>query len=166
MNPHNEDCHYELVESIVASSGTMRILIAVCSDSILQNSLIEFYETELEDYYSFAAYRLKLGRVELSLREAIAEVVEEEPYLSQGGIAVLTVTGIEKLLDLQGFDGDLTIQDILSYYLQWTREDTRQFTFPIVIWLDYDILNQIINSVPELWSYRSGVFRFRSEYII
>ena len=161
---HNENIYDELVESIAASKKKMSLLIAVCDDSILRDSLIKRYEAELK-LSGFSTYRLKLPRREPSLRAAIAQVVGEEPYLSKGGIAVLTVTGIEKLRYLQGLDGDRTEQDKFFGYLQWTREALPRFKYPIVIWLTNETKNKVIKYAPDFWSWRSGVLRFRSQMI-
>ncbi|NER39981.1 MAG: hypothetical protein F6J93_39645 [Oscillatoria sp. SIO1A7] len=160
----NEDSYDELVESIAAIKDKMSLLIAVCDDSILRDRVIQGYETELEPL-GFSAYRLKLARGEPSLRAAIAEVVQKESYLSQGGIAVLTVTEIEKLLYLEGLDGDRTEQDKFFGYLQWTREALPRFKYPIVIWLTNEIKNKVIQYAPDFWSWRGGVLRFSPQII-
>ncbi len=160
LTDQNADSYDDLLISIEASEGKLSLLIAVCDDGNFREQIIQKYETELEP--DIRPYRVTLARGEPSLRAAIAQLVQGDEYLSQGGRAVLTVTGIEKLYSLK-LGEERSEQDIFFGYLQWTREGMREFPFPIVIWLTQQIQASLSKKALDFWSWRKGVFRFVSK---
>ncbi|NJM74970.1 MAG: hypothetical protein HC852_03340 [Acaryochloridaceae cyanobacterium RU_4_10] len=102
----NESAYEELVTVIEASQGTLALLIAVCDDLKLRDSIIQQYERDLKP--EFQPYRLQLAKDEPSLRAVLGAWADRqnEPAPS----AVLTVTGAENLLwfKLQNDDVDRT----------------------------------------------------------
>ena len=159
----NQDNYDDLLVSIEAGQGQLNLLIAVADDPALRRQIIDKYETELQP--TIRAYRVELTREEPSLRAAVAAVVETEEYLRQGGAAVVTVTGAEKLLFLKFGDGSENTksqQEKFFGYLQWTREALRQFPFSIVLWVTAQLEKELAKKSPDFWSWRKGVFRFQS----
>lgn len=159
----NQDAYDELLAAIEASENQLSLLIAVCNDPGLQEEIIQRYETDLSP--TFHHDRLTLARGEPSLKAAINQAIAEDEALQQDGKAVLTLTGIEQLHFLR-FGEDKSEQDVFFGYLQWTREALREFQFPIVIWVTYQILAQLSRKSPDFWSWRRGVFRFVSRKTI
>ncbi|GAB4151786.1 MAG: hypothetical protein Fur0046_31200 [Cyanobacteria bacterium J069] len=155
----NQDAYDDLLTAIEASEGQLSLLIAVCDDPQLRTDLIARYERDLAP--QIQSYRLELAKGEPSLRAAIYRAVEGEDYLKQGGRAVLTLTGTEQLSFLST-DGQPSEQDKFFGYLQWTREALRDFRFPVVLWVTYQVLNNLSRRAPDFWSWRKGVFRFAS----
>ncbi|MGK7874164.1 MAG: tetratricopeptide repeat protein [Xenococcaceae cyanobacterium] len=168
LQPENYRNYQKLLGQIEASapeSGSLRdgilsLLIAVCDDKYLRNRLINAYEAELKP--QIHPYRLQLDGDEPSLRMAIAQLVQTEEYLHQGGRAVLTVTGADELLFISP-KAERTEQDKFFGYLQWTREGLLEFPYPIVLWVTNQILVKLSEKAPDFWSWRKGVFRFVSE---
>ena len=156
----NLENYEDLLVSIEASEQRLSLLIAVCEDFRLRDQLIEQYESELKP--DIHPYRIQLAQQEPSLRAAIATLVQSDPYLNQGGHAVLTVIGAEKLHFLK-LGADRSEQDIFLGYLQWTREAFRAFPYPIVIWITQQIYQNLVQKSPDFWSWRKGVFRFLSK---
>lgn len=159
----NQDNYDDLLVSIAAGQGQLNLLISVSDDPELRQKIIEQYETELSP--NIRAYRVELAREEPSLRAAVASVVETDEHLRQGGAAVVTVTGAEKLLFLKSEDGSgdaRSPQEKFFGYLQWTREALRQFPFSIVLWVTSQIEQDLSKKAPDFWSWRKGVFRFQS----
>jgi tetratricopeptide (TPR) repeat protein len=159
----NQDNYDDLLVSIAAGQGQLNLLIAVGDDPELRREIIEQYETELSP--NIRAYRVELAQREPSLRAAVASVVETDEYLRQGGAAVVTVTGAEKLLFLKFGDGSedtKSPQEKFFGYLQWTREALRQFPFSIVLWVTAQLEKELAKKAPDFWSWRKGVFRFQS----
>ena len=156
----NEISYEDLLVSIEASDGILSLLIAVCDDSDVRDRIIERYEAELDQ--NIRPYRVTLARGEPSLRAAIAELLQEDEYLQNGGRAVLTVIGAEKLYFLK-LGAERSEQEIFFGYLQWTREGLREFPFPIVLWVTNQILANLIKKAPDFWSWRKGVFHFESK---
>ena len=157
LTPENDRNYQELVVSIEASNGILSLLIAVCDDLPLRERIINEYERELQP--QFRPYRLKLARDEPSLRMAIASQVQTDIYLQQRTPAILTVTGAENLLFFSP-KLERSQQDKFFGYLQWTREGLREFRYPIVLWITYQILVNMMTKAPDFWSWRKGVFRF------
>jgi len=156
----NEKNYLDLLVSIEADDKQLNLLIGVCDDSNYREEIISRYEAELDP--EIRPYRVTLARGEPSLRAALAQVVAEDEYLRQGGRAVLTVTGAEKLFFIKQ-EQQRSEQEIFFGYLQWTREALRQFPYPVVLWVTQQILVNLITKAPDFWSWRNGVFRFSSK---
>ncbi len=155
----NENAYDDLVGAIEASDGVLSLLIAVCDDSGLRDQIINRYEAELQS--QMRCYRLPIIRGEPSLRQTIAQAVQGDEYLAQGGRAVFTVTGAEQLFFLK-LGQERSEQEIFFGYLQWTREGLREFPYPIVLWVTNQLLKELSKKAPDFWSWRKGVFRFIS----
>jgi len=153
----NEDNYDDLIVSIEASENRLSILIAVCDDPQYRNQIIDRYENELQP--DIKPYRIKLDRGEPSLRAALSRLVTSDEYLQNGGQAVITVTGTEELYFLK-LGEERSEQEIFFGYLQWTREGLREFSYPIVLWVNNHLKNSIIKQAPDFWSWRKGVFLF------
>ncbi|MEA5599318.1 tetratricopeptide repeat protein, partial [Rivularia sp. UHCC 0363] len=155
----NQDAYEDLLTAITASDDRLSLLIAVCDDPRQRQEIIQRYESELS--VSHAAYRVSMARSEPSLKLALQELMTTELALRQGEPAVITVLGIEQLSFWRGSEAK-SQQDVFFGYLQWTREALREFRFPIVIWVTYQILNRLSRQSPDFWGWRKGVFRFAS----
>jgi N-acetylglucosaminyldiphosphoundecaprenol N-acetyl-beta-D-mannosaminyltransferase len=157
LNDQNETAYDDLMVSVEASSGVLSLLLAVCDDLRLREQVIQRYEAELQP--RIRAYQIELPRQEPSLRHAIAQILEKDPYLQAGGKAVLTVKGAEQLSRVS-IDGEPSEQDRFLGYLQWTREGFRAFSFPIILWLPYQLFATLSQKAPDFWSWRKDVFYF------
>jgi tetratricopeptide (TPR) repeat protein len=157
----NESAYEELVTVIEASKGTLALLIAVCDDLKLRDSIIEQYERDLKP--TFQNYQLQLAKDEPSLRSVLGKWAEQK-YQSTTS-AMVTVTGAENLLWFKLRKDDLDRTEIEKFfgYLQWGREGLREFPCPIVLWVTQRILINLSLKAPDFWSWRKGVFRFTSD---
>ena len=153
----NEDNYDDLIVSIEASVGKLSLLIAVCDDVNFRNQIIDRYETELKS--ETRPYRVTLDRKEPSLRAVIAQLIQSDDYLQKNNKGIITVTGTEELYFLR-LGEERSEQEIFFGYLQWTREALREFHYPIVLWVNKQILNSLIKQAPDFWSWRRGVFLF------
>ncbi len=156
-NIQNEMAYDDLMVSVEASTGVLSLLFAVCDDPQLSQHIIQRYEAELQS--QIRPYQVELPRKDPSLRQAIAQVIEKDPYLQAGEKAVLTVTGIERLSRFSS-DGEPSEQDRFLGYLQWTREGFRAFPFPIILWLPNQLFVRLSQKAPDFWSWRKDVFYF------
>jgi tetratricopeptide (TPR) repeat protein len=156
----NATAYEDLVAAIEASNGVLSLLLAVCDDPQLREATIRRYEVELQP--KILPYRIEMPRTDPSLRRVIAEKIAQEPYLQEGGRAVLTVTGAEGLSFLTLGD-EKSEQDTFLGYLQWTREALRSFQYPIVLWVTSQLLTKLSRKAPDFWSWRKDVFRFASK---
>lgn len=156
----NEDSYDSLVAVIEASQGMLALLIASCEPGSFQNRLIERYEAELAP--NIPSYRVTLNHSEPSLRGALEQLVQENPYLKQPqASAVITVTGAAELLTIKLRETEEKSElERFFGYLQWTREGLRAFPYPIVLWVTPTILPRLSIAAPDFWSWRNGVFRF------
>jgi tetratricopeptide (TPR) repeat protein len=153
----NEDNYDDLIVSIEASVGKLSLLIAVCDDVNFRNQIIDRYETELQP--ETRPYRVTLDRKEPSLRAAIAQLIQSDDYLQKNNKAIITVIGTEELYFLR-LGEERSEQEIFFGYLQWTREALREFHYPIILWVNKQILNSLVKQAPDFWSWRRGVFLF------
>ncbi|MBD2526353.1 tetratricopeptide repeat protein [Nostoc sp. FACHB-133] len=156
----NQDSYDDLIVSIEAQKRGLNLLIAVCDDASFRDEIIAHYEAELQP--AFRAYRVTLARQEPSLKAALNQLVQQEEYLRQQNLAVITVTGAEQLYFLR-LGNEQSEQEKFFGYLQWTREGLREFPFAIVLWVTNQILVNLIKKAPDFWSWRNGVFRFESQ---
>jgi tetratricopeptide (TPR) repeat protein len=69
---------------------------------------------------------------------------------------------LQQLIEDDDTRSGKTLQDKFFGYLQWTREALRDFRFPVVLWVTYQVLNNLSRKAPDFWSWRKGVFRFAS----
>ncbi len=156
----NQDAYDDLIVSIEAQTQGLNLLIAVCDDPNFRDEIIDRYEAELES--NFRTYRVTLARHEPSLKAALNQLVEQEEYLRQRQLAIITVTGAEQLYFLR-LGKEQSEQEKFFGYLQWTREGLRDFPFAIILWVTNQILINLIKKAPDFWSWRNGVFRFASK---
>lgn len=157
---NNEDSYDDLLVSIEASTGMLSLLIAVCDDNNFRKKIITKYESELSP--DIRPFKLAIPRVRPSLKAALNQLVENNEYLQIGGLAVITVTGIEELYSLK-FGAEKSEQEIFFGYLQWTREALQEFPHPIVVWVTNQMVVALSKKAPDFWSWRKGVFRFASK---
>ncbi|MGH8002554.1 MAG: hypothetical protein ACREPR_24765 [Brasilonema sp.] len=161
VKAENQRNYLKLIVALEASQGILNLLIAVCDDRNLRETLIKQYETELRQQ-DFLTYRVRVRNQDPSLRYALAQLVEQEPDLQQEKPAVITVLGVDELLSVK-LDAPKSEQERFFGYLQWTREALRQFRFPIVLWITEPILVRLAERAPDFWSWRGGVFWFSRE---
>ncbi|MEH2267653.1 MAG: tetratricopeptide repeat protein, partial [Nostoc sp.] len=156
----NQDAYDDLIVSIEAQKRGLNLLIAVCDDASFRDEIIAQYEAELQS--ALRSYRVTLAHQEPSLKAALNQLVQQEEYLRQQNLAVITVTGAEQLYFLR-LGNEQSEQEKFFGYLQWTREGLREFPFAIVLWVTNQILVNLIKKAPDFWSWRNGVFRFESK---
>ena len=169
IQQQNEQNLARLMVSLETSAPRLSLLLAICEDDVLRDELIGRYERELPK--GIGAYRVKLAREEPSLRMALANLVQKESALQEKPIAVVSVLGAEVLrtwlpvIDPSSNDGRVaqqTEREKFFGYLQWTREGLREFPFAIVLWLTQELYRDIARKAPDFWSWRDGVFEFKS----
>jgi tetratricopeptide (TPR) repeat protein len=157
----NQQNYLKLLVALEASSGMLNLLIAVCDDRNLRETLMQRYEAELAPQ-GFRPYRVRVQWQDPSLRLVLLKLQETDAYLQQNQPAVVTVLGIDELLAAR-FDALQSEQDRFFGYLQWTREALQQFKFPIVLWVSYTVLQKLAERAPDFWSWRGGVFWFEGK---
>ncbi|MFM7425444.1 MAG: tetratricopeptide repeat protein [Elainella sp.] len=154
----NQDAYDDLLAAIETSDDQLALLIAVCDDPAQRQAIIQRYETDLAD--SHQTYRLSMARSDPSLKLAIQELIAADSW-QPNRRAVITVLDIERL-SFWGQGEEKSPQEVFFGYLQWTREALREFRYPIVIWVTYQILSRLSRKSPDFWGWRKGVFRFVS----
>jgi hypothetical protein len=150
----------DLFVAVEANGSRLGIFIAVCDDLALREEIIGEYEHRLAP--SFRHYRLGLDRHEPSIKALIRHQVSQDVYLQQHNLAVMTITGSERLLAIR-LGNERSEQAVFFGYLQWTREGLRAFPFAIVLWVTHKMLKKLSRQAPDFWSWRKDVFRFGSE---
>ena len=159
LSQANQDALDDLLVSIEASGGRLGIYIAVCDDPQLKEEIMRRYEQELAP--AFRHYRLTLDASEPSLKALLLQQVKEDAYLQRGGQAVMSILGAEGLRTLR-FEAAHSQQETFFGYLQWTREGLQDFPFAIVLWVTYQLQEQLSRKAPDFWSWRRDVVRFVS----
>ena len=158
LSPENERNYQQLVSQLEASIGIFGIFITVCDDRNLRLKLITQYERELKDIAQ--CVRVKLDYKEPSLKSAVNSAIDKQNKINSSQI--ITVLGADNLSFVSPKQ-EHSQQDKFFGYLQWTREGLRNFSCPIVLWIDSHVLVNLTNKAPDFWSWRNGVFKFESE---
>ncbi|MGB3767984.1 MAG: tetratricopeptide repeat protein, partial [Phormidesmis sp.] len=159
LSAENQDALDDLLVGIEASGRRLGIFIAVCDDPQLKETIINCYEQALAP--DFRHYRLELNASEPSLKALLLQQVKEDASLQQGGQAVMSILGAERLRTLK-FEEAPSQQETFFGYLQWTREGLQDFPFAIVLWVTYQLQEQLSRQAPDFWSWRQDVVRFVS----
>ncbi len=157
--PANQDALDDLLVAIEASGRRLGIFIAVCDDPQLKEDIIDRYARELAP--EFRHYRLTLDADEPSIKALLTEQTNADAYLQQGGQAVVSILGAERLRTLR-LEAAYSQQERFFGYLQWTREGLQDFPFAIVLWVTYQLQEQLSRKAPDFWSWRRDVVRFVS----
>ncbi|MGI8933481.1 MAG: tetratricopeptide repeat protein, partial [Phormidesmis sp.] len=159
LSAENQDALDDLLVAIETGGRRLGIFIAVCDDSQLRAEIIKRYEQAIAP--DFRHYQLTLNRTEPSLKALLTEQVKNDEYLQQGGQAVMTIIGSDQLLGLR-LGQERSEQETFFGYLQWTREGLTDFPFAIVLWVTYQMQEQLSRKAPDFWSWRRDVVRFVS----
>jgi len=159
LSAENQDALDDLLVAIEAGGRRLGIFIAVCDDPLLREEIIAQYEQALAP--EFRHYSLRLNPEEPSLRAVVAQQVAADEYLQVGGKAVMTVLGAEQLLTFK-LEEPQSQQEAFFGYLQWTREGLQELPFAIVLWVTYQLQEQLSRKAPDFWSWRRDVIRFVS----
>ena len=159
LSTTNQDALDDLLVAIETGGRRLGIFIAVCDDSQLRSEIIKRYEQALTP--DFRHYQLTLNHTEPSLKALLTEQVKSDEYLQQGGQAVMTIVGSDRLLGLR-LGQERSEQETFFGYLQWTREGLTDFPFAIVLWVTYQMQEQLSRKAPDFWSWRRDVVRFVS----
>jgi hypothetical protein len=169
----DNDKSYDRLTMAIRFSDTDRlnIFIAVCDQPTVQNEVIDRYTAELQS--GFHCHQLTVSSNDISTKKLLYELIDREPIILQPhNRTVVSITGAA---DLPASSNSATLQkrygreDIISTdqemffsSLQWTREGLREFHFPIIIWVTKALYNRMVHEAPDFWSWRKGVFFFRS----
>ncbi|MBE9078016.1 tetratricopeptide repeat protein [Romeria aff. gracilis LEGE 07310] len=161
LDPANLREFRRLMISVKASTQRLNLLLAICDDRSLQDTLVAAYESELiaQEVMPFRAW---LNLKQPSLRATLKNLVAQEPVLQTGEPAVVTVLNASELLGVRLTD-DKSEQERFFFSLQWTRGALIQFEFPVVLWLSNALSDRLAQQAPDFWSWRGGMFEFATQ---
>ena len=160
LSARNQKELRKLVLSIKANPQDLNLLLAICDDANLQDRLISEYEQTLKAS-GFRTFKTRIKRKQPSLKESLAELVEQHSVLGVAEPAVVTVLDASYLLGVR-LSEEKSEQEKFFFSLQWTREALRQFKFPVVLWLSDTVATRLGRQAPDFWSWRRGVFEFEA----
>ncbi|QJB44955.1 nSTAND1 domain-containing NTPase [Dolichospermum flos-aquae] len=123
----------DLAWSIEASQGEFKLILAKCNYLNLQNQLIQ----ELQEICQIEIQILRLQASERTLYNAIREEFNQE-------IAALMIVGWESLPNLS---------KMFSSANQVREEFRNNCSYPVVLWINNQIYQQIMESAPDLESW-------------
>ncbi|MCE2697854.1 MAG: WD40 repeat domain-containing protein, partial [Anabaena sp. 49633_E8] len=123
----------DLAWSIEASQGEFKLILAKCNYLNLQNQLIQ----ELQKICQIEIHILRLQSSERTLYNAIQEEFNQE-------IAALMIVGWESLPNLS---------KMFSSANQVREEFRNNCSYPLVLWINNQIYQQIMESAPDLESW-------------
>jgi hypothetical protein len=107
-------------------------------------------------------YQISLSSERISLRQALEDLVNQEPNLFSTKQVLVTVLA-DELLGIR-LQQPKSAREAFVFSLQWTREALQDFQFPIVLWLSTAIAKDLATQAPDFWSWRGGVFEFEQAF--
>jgi RNA polymerase sigma-70 factor (ECF subfamily) len=152
-----QENYEDLLVSIEANQQKFNLLIAICDDPKFRDRLIEKYKLDLEKDIYCVSFELK--NEQLNLKSAIETFIQNNLKLKSSTKGVISVIIPEKLF-LEAKYQESSNLDIFLGYLQWTRENFRNFPYSIVLWTTSYIAYDLEKKAPDFWAWRKGVFRF------
>jgi RNA polymerase sigma-70 factor (ECF subfamily) len=152
-----QENYEDLLVSIEANQQKFNLLIAICDDPKLRDRLIEQYKIDLEKDIYCVSFELK--NEQLNLKSAIENLIQNNVELKSSTKGVISVIIPEKLF-LEAKYQESSNLDIFLGYLQWTRENFRDFPYSIILWTTSYIAHDLEKKSPDFWAWRKGVFRF------
>jgi tetratricopeptide (TPR) repeat protein len=152
-----------LLVSVKASLGQLNLLIGICDNRNYRQSIVHSYEAELVEK-GVRCYQISLSSERISLRQALEDLVNQEPNLLNTKQVLVTVFA-DELLGIR-LQQPKSAREAFVFSLQWTREALQDFQFPIVLWLSTAIAKDLVTQAPDFWSWRGGVFEFEQAFSI
>ena len=151
----------KLIVSLRASAGRLDLLMAICDDREVRETLIDRYEAVMKSE-GMAVYRASLAPDNPSLKASLADLVKYNAPLQSGGNALVTVLGAAGLFGVR-LNEEKSEREKFFFSLQWTRESLRGFEFPVVLWLSGAVAKGVAQQAQDFWSWRGGVFEFERQ---
>jgi WD40 repeat protein len=135
---HNERSLKKLAWAIEASVGQFKLFLARCNYTNLRSQLVE----RLQELTSVEIRILELNRSEKTLYARIqAELDSEQPD-------ALMVFGLESVGDLD---------ELLSATNQVREEFRKNFHFPLVLWVNDEVMEKLLRLAPDFESWATTV---------
>lgn len=155
LSETNQSIYLRLKQAL--SLGLRRqILIAVCDDLRIRNTIVSHLETELTDSQTASTIvSLKLNLNQPNLWSAIASWYAQHPKTTAIGFQIL---GVEHLTRQSP-----TKQWSFLRHLRTVETYLPKLEPAIVVWISSPWLCCIQQSAPEFWCWRTGVFEFVGE---
>ncbi|MGF1535039.1 MAG: hypothetical protein ACFB4J_00955 [Elainellaceae cyanobacterium] len=137
IDAHNQESLAQLCRLLWLSQGEFELILAVCNSTSHRQALVE----QLRQQCSVSFQTLTLKPETTTLFTTIQQ------QLTQPWPEALMVFGLEDVQDLE---------QVLTATNQ-IREEFRQFTFPLVIWLPDDTLKPLIRKAPDFYTWANPV---------
>jgi WD40 repeat protein/archaellum biogenesis ATPase FlaH len=138
---HNERALKTLARAIALSRGKFSLIFARCNSGRLRERILE----QLRERCSVPVRELFLREPVRNLYCAIQGEIGEEPP------AALTVLGLESVTDLDGF---------LASTNQVRDEFRKAFPFPLVLWVNDDVLQKLVRLAPDFYNWAVAPISF------
>ena len=161
LNKANQRELAKLIVSIRASAYRLDLLMAICDDPDVRETVINRYETVMKQE-GVTTYRASLDPNAPSLKASLTALAKYNTPLQSGENVVVTVLGATGLFGVR-LNEEKSEQEKFFFSLQWTRESLREFKFPVVLWLSGAIAKGVAQKAQDFWSWRGGVFEFEGQ---
>ncbi|MEA5522114.1 hypothetical protein [Limnoraphis robusta] len=144
VSPQNLSSLRQLVRSITLAQGQFCLILACCNQSQLQRQMIK-----------------QLRRLpELHLEELMLESSTETLYST---IARHFHSYSPDGVMVYGFESVRHLSQLLIA-TNHVREEFRNFKFPVVLWVNDDVMKQFVRLIPDFFSWASTGIEFVDEY--
>ncbi|MEH2305002.1 hypothetical protein [Nostoc sp.] len=123
----------ELVWAIEASEGNFSVLLAHCNDLLLQDSIREHLRTRCE----FRIQEVFIDKYDTKLFTFIKD------KLKNGQVSALMVCGLESVTEI----------DTVLITTNIVRDNFKNFSLPIVIWVNDKVIVKLQRKAPDFYSW-------------
>ncbi len=142
---YNESSLKALVRAIRLSQGQFRLILARCNYGALRDAIVQ----RLRELAPVEIREIVLPKSVKSLYTTIkTELGDEQPGRGGASMPALMVFGLESVSDLR------TVLTSSNYIRE---EFSKNFPFPLVLWINDEVLQKLLRIAPDLESWATSV---------
>lgn len=142
---YNEQSLKTLIRSIALSKGQFSLIVVRCNYVSLQAIALQ----HLQDLPEVGLQTLSLPASATNLQSAIEKFFSQNP--GQASPSCLAILGLETVA---------TLDKLLQSANQLRDGFRRQYPFPILLWVNDDVLQQLIRFAPDFKSWAASAIKF------
>ncbi|MCK4763412.1 MAG: ATP-binding protein [Candidatus Aminicenantes bacterium] len=149
-----------LLITLLSAPGSESIIIANCDEVELWNEIQSLLQKELREK-RIHLYHLDVtvlpAEEPLKLVTVLQQIVNGDTFFRLKNWAkniVISIYGAENL-------NKKKTKEFISY-LNFMRDDFAKIKYPVMIWVNTQLADQIAQNAPDFWSWRSAFFEFKT----
>src|SRR5919199_1587939 len=163
-NPHRPEdvCQYNdrslnrLGRAIAFSSGQFSLILAHCNYGGVQRELVQ----KLRGQSSAEIQELVLPESTLTLYAAIQAQIRQAPLLETHLATATASESASFALMVSGLESVVNLDNLLAATNQVRDEFRKKFPFPLVLWVNDEVLHKLVRLAPDFYSWAGVPIHF------